>query len=86
MAAGFPMFAFGMTLTQSFNGAGDTATPTRINIGVFWLFEIPFAWLLAEHTGLGAEAIFASVLAAYSLLALVSSVMFKRGRWRTRRV
>ncbi len=86
MAAGFPMFAFGMTLTQSFNGAGDTATPTRINIGVFWLFKIPLAWLLAEHSGMGAEAIFASVLAAYSLLALVSSIMFKRGRWRTRRV
>ncbi len=41
MAAGFPFFAFGMTLTQSFNGAGDTATPTRINVAVFWIFEIP---------------------------------------------
>ncbi len=84
MAAGFPMFAFGMTLTQSFNGAGDTATPTRINIGVFWMFEIPLAWLLATQTPMGADAIFVSVLAAYTLLAVVSSIMFKRGRWRTR--
>lgn len=86
MAAGFPLFAFGMTLTQSFNGAGDTATPTRINIGVFWIFEIPVAWVLAERTSLGSRAIFLAVLAAYSLLALVSTIMFKRGRWRTRRV
>ena len=75
-----------MTLTQSFNGAGDTVTPTRINIGVFWIFEIPMAWLLAERTNLGSRAVFIAVLTAYSLLALVSTIMFKRGRWRTRRV
>jgi putative MATE family efflux protein len=86
VAYGFPLFAFGMTLTQSFNGAGDTATPTRINIAVFWLFEIPLAWALARHTSMGAHAIFVSITASYSLLAAVSTVMFRRGRWRTRRV
>ena len=86
MAFGFPLFAFGMTLTQSFNGAGDTATPTRINVGVFWLFEIPLAWLLAKHSGLGFHAIFVSITAAYSMLAGVSTIMFRRGRWRERRV
>ena len=56
MAVGFPLFAFGMVLTQSFNGAGDTATPTRINIGVFWLFELPLAWLLTRFSAMGAHA------------------------------
>ena len=86
MALGFPLFAFGMVLTQSFNGAGDTATPTRINIGVFWLFELPLAWALARHTPLGSKAIFISITAAYSMLAAVSTVMFRRGAWRTRKV
>ncbi len=86
MAFGFPLFAFGMVLTQSFNGAGDTATPTRINIGVFWLFEVPLAWLLAEHTSLGFHAIFVSIAVAYSALAGVSFAMFRRGTWRVRRV
>ncbi len=86
IAFGFPLFAFGMTLTQSFNGAGDTATPTRINIAVFWLFEIPLAWVLARHTPMGLHAIFISITAAYSVLAGVSAVMFRRGRWRTRHV
>ncbi len=86
MALGFPVFAFGMTLTQAFNGAGDTATPTRINIGAFWLFEIPLAWLLAEHTTLGVHGIFLSITAAYSVMAGVSTVMFRRGRWRELRV
>ena len=86
VAYGFPLFAFGMTLTQSFNGAGDTVTPTRINIAVFWVFEIPLAWALAKHTSMGSHAIFVSITAAYSLLAVLSTVMFRRGRWRTRRV
>ncbi len=86
MAFGFPLFAFGMVLTQSFNGAGDTATPTRINIGVFWVFEIPLAWFLAKHTALGFHAIFISISVAYSLLAAVSYTMFRRGTWRIRKV
>jgi putative MATE family efflux protein len=86
MALGFPLFAFGMVLTQSFNGAGDTATPTRINIGVFWVFEIPLAWALARYSPLGFHAIFASITAAYSVLAAVSFVMFRRGAWRVRKV
>ena len=86
MAIGFPLYAIGMVLTQSFNGAGDTATPTRINIAVFWLFEIPLAWLLARHTSLGWHATFAAVLAAYSAMAVVSTIIFRRGTWRRQRV
>ncbi len=86
LALGFPTFAFGMVLTQSFNGAGDTATPTRINIGVFWLFEIPLAWAMSKYTALGMHGIFASITVAYAALAAVSFLMFRRGRWRTRRV
>ena len=86
MAAGFPFFAFGMVLTQAFNGAGDTRTPTNINIAVFWAFELPLAWLLTTQTSMGSHAVFVSVLAAYTLLAAVSAVMFRRGAWRTQRV
>ncbi len=86
IALGFPAFAFGMVLTQSFNGAGETATPTWINIGVFWCFETPIAWALGMHSALGWRAVFVSVLLAYTLLAGVSTVLFRRGRWRGRSV
>lgn len=86
LALGFPLFAFGMVLTQSFNGAGDTATPTRINIGVFWVFEIPLAWALTQYTSLGFHGVFASITAAYSALAAVSFLMFRRGTWRVQKV
>ena len=86
LALGFPTFAIGLVLTQSFNGAGDTATPTRINIGVFWLFEIPLAWAMSKYSSLGYHGIFASITVAYAALAAVSFVMFRRGTWRNRRV
>jgi putative MATE family efflux protein len=86
VAAGFPLFAFGMVLTQAFNGAGDTWTPTKINLGVFWLFEIPFAWVLAERTGVGYRAVFIAVLSAYVVLAVVSALLFKRGSWKLKHI
>jgi putative MATE family efflux protein len=86
VAAGFPLFAFGMVLTQAFNGAGDTWTPTKINLGVFWLFEIPFAWVLATSGGFGYRGVFIAVLAAYTLLAAVSGVLFRRGHWKLKHV
>ncbi|HEX8725502.1 MAG TPA: MATE family efflux transporter [Gemmatimonadaceae bacterium] len=86
IALGFPLYAFGMVLTQSFNGAGDTGTPTAINLGVFWVMEIPLAWFLATRTPLGQLGVFGSITAAYAVLAAASAVAFRRGRWRTRRV
>jgi Na+-driven multidrug efflux pump len=82
IALGFPFYAFGMVLTQAFNGAGDTRTPTWINLFVFWLFEIPSAWLLSARFGMGPTGVFVAITASYSMLALVSAALFRRGRWR----
>lgn len=82
IAAGFPLYAYGMVLTQSFNGAGDTWTPTWINLAVFWAFEIPLAWLLSRAIGpLGA---FLAITIAFSTLAVVSGLIFRRGKWKTK--
>ena len=86
VSSGFPFYAYGMVLTQSFNGAGDTRTPTLINIFVFWLWEIPLAYLLAYQVGMGARGVFFAVTAAFSTLAVVSAYFFRRGRWKTERV
>src|SRR5688572_8153055 len=83
---GFPLYAFGMVITQSFNGAGDTWTPTWISLFVFWLFEIPVAWLLAKHTSLAYTGGFIAITIAYGALALVSAFIFRRGHWKTMKV
>ncbi len=82
VSLGFVFYAYGMVLTQSFNGAGDTWTPTLINLFVFWLWEIPLAWALSHRLGFGARGVFAALAITYSTLAAVSAVFFKRGRWR----
>jgi putative MATE family efflux protein len=86
VALGFPFYAYGMVLTQSFNGAGDTTTPTYVNLFVFWMFEIPLAWLLAYPLGFGPQGAFAAATVAFCTLAVVSAVLFRRGGWKTRRV
>jgi Na+-driven multidrug efflux pump len=84
VSCGFVFYAFGMVLTQSFNGAGDAWTPTWINIGCFWAFELPLAYLLGRPFGM--TGVFISMTLAFSLIAVVSAVLFRRGRWKTRAV
>ena len=82
VAAGFPFYAYGMVVTQSFNGAGDTWTPTLINVVVSWMWEIPLAYVLAKIMGFGPRGIFVAIAVSFSTLAVVSSILFRRGRWK----
>lgn len=84
VAYGFLFYAYGMVLTQSFNGAGDTWTPTIINLFVFWLLELPLAYTLAIVLGLGPRGVFLAIMIAFSTLAFVSALLFRRGKWKTR--
>jgi MATE family, multidrug efflux pump len=84
VAYGFLFYAYGMVLTQSFNGAGDTWTPTVINLFVFWLWELPLAYLLAIVFGVGPRGVFIAITVAFSTLALVSAMVFRKGKWKTR--
>ncbi|MCI0612105.1 MATE family efflux transporter [bacterium] len=86
VSAGFIFYAFGMVLTSSFNGAGDTWTPTLINLFCFWLWEIPLGYYLAHPGGFGPNGVFIAVTVAFSTLAVVSAIVFKRGRWKLRKV
>ena len=86
VAAGFLFYAYGMVLTAAFNGAGDTRTPTLLNLAVFWAFEIPLAWALSHPLGFGVDGAFLSIAVAYSAMAVAGAVLFRRGGWKTRRV
>lgn len=81
---GFPLYALGMVLEQSFNGAGDTRTPTWINFIAFWIVQIPLAWTLARPLGMEERGVFTAVPIAYSVLAIISAVLFRKGRWKTK--
>ncbi len=86
VSCGFIFYAFGMVLEQAFNGAGDTMTPTLVNLGCFWALELPLAWFLASPMGMGPRGAFISVTVSYGVLAVVSLLLFRRGRWKLRTV
>jgi putative MATE family efflux protein len=86
VACGFPFYAWGMVISQSFNGAGDTRTPTLLNLCVFWCWEIPLAYVLGITLGFGPNGIYAALAIAFSTYAVAGAALFKRGRWKTRTV
>ncbi|MCI0422494.1 MAG: MATE family efflux transporter [Acidobacteria bacterium] len=83
---GYGFYAYGMVLVQAFNGAGDTDTPTIINVFCYWLFQLPLAYALALPFGLGAHGVFLAITVAESVLALVSIFFFRLGRWKEQKI
>ena len=86
VSAGFLFYGYAMVLTASFNGAGDTRTPTLINLVCLWMWEIPLAWALAHPFGFGPTGVFIAVSVAFSTMAFVSGWLFSKGMWKTKRV
>ena len=86
LGVGYPFYAVGMIMIQALNGAGDTVTPSVLNFVCFWLLQIPLAYWLARHAGYGPEGVFAAIVVSESLLSLLAIGVFRRGRWRDRRV
>jgi putative MATE family efflux protein len=82
----FPIFAAGMCLEATFNGAGDTWTPTRLNFFCFWLGQIPLAWVLAVPAGLGPLGVYIAVPVSFAALTFWSAVLFRRGKWKEQKV
>jgi putative MATE family efflux protein len=83
---GYIFYAWGMVMMQAFNGAGDTWTPTRINIACFWMFEIPLAYALAGPLGMGPTGVFWAIALSYSLSAVVGLILFRRGKWKQKKI
>ena len=82
----FPLYAAGMCLEATFNGSGDTWTPTRLNFFCLWLGQVPLAWLLAAPAGLGPLGVYIAVPVSFTALTLWSAVLFRRGKWKEQKV
>ena len=82
LAIGYVFFAYGMIISQAFNGAGDTRTPTYINLFVFWILQIPLAWLLAKFLKMGPTGVYIAIAISETILAIVSIIVFKKGKWK----
>ena len=83
IAAGYIFYGYGMVMINAFNGAGDTKTPTYINFVCFWLFQLPFAYLIAISFDFGPVGVFAAITITEVIIAIVAMILFKKGKWKT---
>lgn len=86
LSYGFVFYALGSVVIQAFNGAGDTMTPTWINLVAFWAIQIPLAWTLADSLAWGPEGVYWSVFIADMSMSLIGIYFFMKGSWKTRTV
>ena len=86
ICVGYAFVSYGMVVAQSFNGAGDTRTPLLINLGCYWLLQIPLAYGLAVTLDWGPNGVYVAIAIAFSVAAVVSVVLFRRGKWKVVRV
>ncbi|MVT06948.1 MATE family efflux transporter [Chitinophaga tropicalis] len=82
VSVGYIFYAFGMVLSQSFNGAGDTRTPTIINLFAFWMLQMPLAWILAVMYNWGPAGVFWAISISESCLAIAAIFIFRKGWWK----
>lgn len=83
LSYGYILYAFGMVVVASFNGSGDTRTPTIINFFVYWLFQIPLAYFLSVYLSAGPEGVYWAILIAETALTITAFLIFRKGKWKT---
>jgi Na+-driven multidrug efflux pump len=82
VSLGYIFYAYGMVITQAFNGAGDTRTPIIISFFGFWIFQIPLAYAMANTLNIGTMGVYLAIAIAESLMAVAAIMIFRKGNWK----
>ena len=86
VSAGYLFYGIGMVMANAFNGAGDTRTPTIINLFGFWFFQIPLAFILSKALGMGPTGVFIAIPVAETAITIAAYILFKQGKWKLKQV
>jgi putative MATE family efflux protein len=83
IAAGYIFYGIGMVMANAFNGAGDTWTPTWINLFGFWMLQIPLAYIMATSLHMGPTGVFIAIPVSETAITITAYILFRRGKWKT---
>lgn len=83
MSLCYVIYAWGLVIVQALNGAGDTLTPSVINIVCYWVVQLPLAFLLGRRLQFGPNGLFFAIFTSQLVMSLVSIGVFRRGKWKT---
>jgi len=86
ISAAYAFLSYGMMMEQALNGAGDTYTPTMVNLVCCWVLQIPLAWTLAIGMGFGPRGVFSAITVAETSVAILAVLLFRRGRWKQQKL
>lgn len=86
VSAGYVFYGIGMVMANAFNGAGDTKTPTAINLFGFWFFQVPFAYILAKSLGFGPTGVFVAIPVSETAIAIAAFILFRKGNWKLKKI
>jgi putative MATE family efflux protein len=86
VSLGYIFFGVGMVMMNAFNGAGDSRTPTWINLFWFWIFQIPLAYLVAIVWHWGPKGVFISIVVTETCITITSVLLFRMGKWKVVKV
>jgi Na+-driven multidrug efflux pump len=86
VSIGYIFYAYGMVINQSFNGAGDTQTPTLLSLFGFWAVQIPLAYLLAKPLDFGPSGVYIAIVFAETLMAIIGITIFRKGKWKLTKI
>ena len=82
ISSGYIFFGYGMVVSQAFNGAGDTRTPTILNLIGYWLIQIPLSWILAVWFEMGMVGIYVTTVVVSIVVVVLSVILFRKGNWK----
>lgn len=82
ISLGYIFYGVGMVMANAFNGAGDTWTPTIINLFGFWVLQIPLALILAKSLSMGPTGVFIAIPIAETAIAVAAYILFRKGKWK----
>ena len=83
VSLGYIFYGVGMVMMNAFNGAGDSRTPTWVNLFWFWIFQIPIAYLFAITWDWGPKGVFIAIVIAETCITITTVLLFRRGKWKT---